>query len=402
MKNSYDIIIVGAGLVGASLALHLRQFGLKVALLEKHVPTIDSKPADTRPLTLSYGSVQTLDHIDLWNDLAPQAQAIKTVQVSQQHYFGATRFTAQQMRLPALGYVVPYDRLYSLLWQRAVAAAELIQIDQLQSLSDKNNAVQLVYQSNGEQKKLSAALVVAADGSHSQTRHCAKIVSRYVGQAVYSYIAEMNLRHHHQYVAHQRFCRSGVMAFLPLWQKKVGRVVWTTADANVKQLQFEQLVNTTLSDYLGHIEQFNWLDQFSCQAQHAIKRVQGGVVLIGNAAHTIYPIAAQGFNLGLYEVATLCQLIDKKLSGALNANRDESTAIDSLFNANSQPLLEDFVRHTQKRVQSVTRLTQNSYDIFALDMPLLPRLRATALQLMDLFAPLKKRLAKKTMGLSIK
>ncbi len=170
--KGYDIIIMGAGLVGASLIAALKNTHFRVAVLETHLPDQPDRGADNRPLSLAYGSQKILNSLAIWPELSPLAEPILTVHVSEEKRFGALHFRAVEEGVPALGYVVPFERLQNLLYQRAaqIEHVKFISIQKLINVQNFSNNVSVTVETINGKKTFETQLLVAADGAHSPTR----------------------------------------------------------------------------------------------------------------------------------------------------------------------------------------------------------------------------------------
>lgn len=389
MQKHYDIIIIGAGLVGSSLACALQQCGFKIALLEKQLPdfTVNHTTQD-RPISLAYGSQQILQTLGLWKSLADLACPIQQVQVSEQQRFGGMTFRASDYHLPALGYVVPYPKLYQSLYEAAAqqTMVDVVCIEALLAIDHASSSTVSVTIA-GQQQQLSADLVVAADGAESTCRGLMQIDVTRRDEKQTAMIAELVLEKPHEHVAYERFSELGTLAILPLPNGKA-RLVWTYAEKDKAAIDAmsEQALLKTVNDsfhyYLGDITALNVIARFPLQTIIAKQQIKPGFVLLGNAAHFIYPIAAQGFNLGLRDAAVLAEVL---------CGSDAIGELDVL-----QRYL-DWRLPDQKRI---TRLTQGTSDLFELQLPFMAALRGMGLLFADLIPPIKKRIAKRAMGLA--
>ena len=397
VANHYDIVIIGAGLVGSSMALALAPFGLNVAVLEKNMPTINpaANLADARPLTLSAGSQRLLARYGVWSDLAEPDlakpyRAIEAVHVSQQGRLGRACFRAQELNVPALGYVVSYDQLLSSLFSRAKQHAELIEIDTLAQLETHPRGASVTYIQDNARKEMTADLLIAADGTESLSRHLMGIQTTTQQADAYAVIVTLGFDRPLAAIGYQRFIKEGTLGVLPLVDQKMARVVWTLNAKKADEIntwsdqQFMDFLQQAFGSRLGHIQSLKRNAQFPLQTKIAEQQMRDHFLLIGNAAHTIYPIAAQGFNLGLRDVSAAASMIRSAL-------RQQSP-----LGAHA-----DLARYVAARKPDQTRTIQATVGIaalFDLRIPLLNHARGLGLLALDMVGPLKRRLGKQFIG----
>lgn len=396
MNNSkrYDIILIGAGLVGTSLIVALQNQGINIAVLESHWPDVTTNPQkDTRPLSLSYSSSIILQTLNIWPDLQQCACPIKEVHVSDQGVMGAIHFNAEEQCVAALGYVVPFSDLQRSLYQHAVAQSnvDIIAINQLIAI-DCESAISSVKVNtvNGE-RNIKGSLVIAADGTHSASRALLEIPTEHSDYGDVALTGEFHLQNEHDCCAFERFTHQGTLAILPMPRRRYCRFVWSIHKdiANdVAQWSDEKLITymqDSFVDRIPVIRKINRGRQFPLRTVLAKEQIRPGFILLGNAAHTLYPVAAQGFNLGLRDVAVLAEIL-------VNARHDLKSLGDLL-------VLQEYFEWCLSDQKFVIRLTNSISNLFGLQIPLLKPVRGLGLLATDLMLPVKKRLAKRLMGL---
>ena len=319
----FDIIIVGGGFVGASLICALKNQGLKIALIDK--TPVQSKSlydCDARALALSLSSIECLRMIDVWPKISAFASVIKTVHVSKKKYFGLTKISALEYQLPALGYVVKADDLKNALNQVVetlpdlsfFCPEEVITVDRV----DQGWIIQLT-----DQKMLKTKLLVAADGSESPLRKQQGIAVNVRDYQQTAIVANIALNQGHQAVAYERFLEKGSIAMLPFGKACV-KCVWVMQSDQFKtaEIQSDKAFLKNIQAHFGY--RLGFFQQAGKRIAYPLKKICAETlygdrfVLIGNAANTLHPIAAQGFNLGLRDAATLAEI----LVGAKKAKQD--------------------------------------------------------------------------------
>lgn len=312
-----DVLIVGGGLVGSALAVALEQCGVAVTLVESKDPTQLEQPSfDARVTALANGSQRILASLGLWQALVRDAEPIRSIHVSERGRFGTARITAREEGVPALGYTVENRILGEALWSRLSSASrfETLGCASLESFVRTAEGVRAAVRSPAGAVDVNARLLVAADGARSAVRAALGIgvrEDRYEQQAV---ILNCTTDRPHDGVAYERFTESGPLAMLPLPAGRIG-VIWTLPSQAAEQMvslsdaAFREALQSAFGFRLGRIM------QVGRRALHPLRRMRsealgvGPVVLIGNAAVTLHPVAGQGFNLALRDVAALAELV---------------------------------------------------------------------------------------------
>jgi len=395
MPNDFDIIIVGAGLVGSSLALALQNQNFKIAIIEKHLPEVKTMPnLNFRPISLAYSSVEILKTLKVWDHLASLAAPIREVNISQQGVLGGLHFVAEELGVAALGQVVPFPDLHLTLYQMIAQQQnlEIIPINQINTVIPLDSAVALTVDTAKGSRSLRTTLLVAADGAHSTVRDLLNIPTTEKISEEVSLTATLTLDKPYQFVAFERFSKEGTLAILPLKQENQCGLVWTMSaekSAEIKNwndTQFIEFITTIFKGRIGHIRSIKKGALFPLETIIAQQQFKANVILLGNAAHTIYPFAAQGFNLGLRDAAALAEiLVDaQQKSLPLGSNR----------------VLQNYVEWRQEDQDRIRRLTGGIARLTEMNFPFARRIRGLGLLMTDFAVPLKKRIAKWTMGLA--
>jgi 2-octaprenyl-6-methoxyphenol hydroxylase len=389
MTAEFDVLVVGGGMVGASLAIALENSGLRLGLIEAQPLRTNSQPSfDDRGIALSYGSQRIFQSMDLWPAIAPFATAIKHIHVSDRGRFGVTRLSAEAQRVPALGQVLTARELGQTLNQR------LQQNDSLQllcpatvtALKQQPDHVELVLD---DARTVKTRLVVAADGRDSTIRHLLGLGAWQQQYDQVAVTANIATDKPHQGMAYERFTDSGPMALLPMSDNR-SSLVWTVSTG-----QKQALLDADEAEFLAQLQQ-----RFGYRAGRFIRvgqrhshplslmqadmPVQDRIVFIGNAAHSLHPIAGQGFNLGLRDVAVLADLLHD--------------AVD----CGSMSLLHRYQLWRQQDQDQVVKATDKLVRLFSNDLSLLGHFRGAGLALLDALPPLKQHLADRSMGLAQK
>lgn len=395
-NNHYDLIIVGGGLVGASLAKALAHLSLRIAIIEAKAPLLNENlNHDPRAIALSFGSWNILANLGLSNDLLAHCCAIKKIHVSDQGHFGSTIINAQTEQVPALGYVIPIEKL-NVIMQQQLSIHD--NVDQLQpaTVTDFSQPLtadeswQISVQHQNQLKKLQTKLLIAADGSDSMLRKLNNIQCEEKSYHQQAIISLISLNQSHQNTAFERFIKNGSIALLP-HPGLFASLVWA-----VNPLEAKRLLDLSDPDFLIELQNaFGYrLGKFSAAGKRytfplkfsrAAQSVKPGFILLGNAAQTIHPIAAQGFNLSLRNVALLADLL--------------KTALAEHKSVNDLNVLCAYEQQCQNNQNSTIALTQFITKIFGHNQFPLQPLRNMGLILLDILPTGKKRFAKRCMGI---
>lgn len=376
-----DIAIIGGGLVGASLARALVGSNLKIVV-------IDSQPADSlytagldnRGLALSYPSSQILAELGVWSQLASQAFAIKTVHVSEQGSFGFTKLQADKFNIPALGYVLSASAIGAALLQNLeqLPNTEVIRPVKIEHLDyNANDKFWTIKLSN---RQIASKLLIAADGSNSSVRSMLNIPLNIQDFQQSAVVTNINLSTEQLDIAYERFSAHGVFALLPFGKHKV-KCVWTLHNSQLEQVkaltdqEFLQVIQTVFGFRLGKFISVEKRIIFPIQHLQANKLYSQNAVLIGNAANTLHPAAAQGFNLGLRDVMVLAKILREDRDLATYAAKREAD---------------------HNRTQQATN---NLVTLFASDLPWLKLSRRIGIVAAQFVPVLNKRITAEGLGL---
>jgi 2-octaprenyl-6-methoxyphenol hydroxylase len=313
----YDVLIVGGGPIGAATALALRGAGLAVGLFEARAP--QAAKQDPRPIALSHGSRLILQRLGVWDALQP-ATPIERIHVSQRGGFGRAELDARKVGLPALGYVVDYGRLATMLAQAIDTDrnCRLIRA-QASALKPGMESARVRFDAGRGEEETTARLVAVADGG---TLAATPTRRRDYQQSVVTTRVACELPHRN--VAYERFTSRGPLALLPM--NELLALVWTTAPEHAQELcelsepAFLERLQGAFGNRLGKFQEAGARSRYPLALSVAGHTVQSRVVAVGNAAQTLHPVAGQGLNLGLRDAWELAITIrDGDPSGIGNA-----------------------------------------------------------------------------------
>ena len=388
-ETTCDVLIIGGGLVGASLACALENSGLSVHIVEAWPLKSESQPSyDDRTVALSWGSRCIFEGMGIWDAMADRLEPIKTIHISDRGHFGATRLRHEEERVEALGYVAENRVLGEVLYQRLErnSRLELHCPAELAGIEQQADRVIALIRQDGRESRVSARLLVAADGVVSQARELLHIGSSTQDYGQSAIIANVTPGYRHDGVAYERFTDQGPIAFLPMTDNRCS-VVWTVPTEKAGSLMqldddaFLQQLQQRFGYRLGQLQKVGKRQQYPLRLIETTQVVRDRVVIVGNAAHTIHPVAGQGFNLALRDIAMLTELIT-----ASSDPGDSRT-------------LQTYVERREDDARRVYRFTDSLVKIFSNDRAALGHLRAAGLIAVGLVAPLRHQLAKQSMGL---
>lgn len=327
--SDVDVLIVGGGLVGASLAIALDRSGLRVALAEaaalsSAAPQRPAPPSyDERNLALARASVNALTALDVWPHVAARATAIRGVHVSRKGEFGVARFDAAAHGVDAFGATLPASELGRGLLLRLAACGELQRYvpAMLTSLSVETDAAVAQLRTAERELTLRARLVVGADGTPSFVRKAAGIPTSDVDYGQTAFVCTAAPQRAIDGIAYERFTATGPVAILPLSERRCGIVLTVPSDdaprvAALDDNGFVELLHERFGFRLGRFSRLGKRVSYPLRRVLATRLVAPRVVVVGNAAQTLHPIAAQGFNLGLRDALTLAEMLIEQAPGA--------------------------------------------------------------------------------------
>lgn len=390
----YDILIAGGGMVGASLASALAGCPMRVGVLEAVTPSEAQQPSyDERVLAISQGSRRIFQTMGLWTAMAGEANPICRIHVSDRGHLGKARMDASREGVEALGYVLAARAMAPPLvdaMERADKVSLLCPARVLDVRFD-SDAVRVEVDQGGARSTLSARLLVAADGGRSLVRELAGIPATRSEYGQTAVIANVTPGHPHGNVAYERFTDTGPLALLPMTGGRCSLVWSVTPEQSGEMMEwgdetFLGRLQERFGQRLGRFKRVGQRHAYPLSLVRVRDQVRPRLAVIGNAAHTIHPIAGQGFNLGLRDVAALAET----LADAVAQGRDPG----------SPPVLEAYARWREVDQRQVMGFTDTLVRVFSNGLPPLALARNLGLLATDLVPGLKHGLARRAMGLT--
>jgi 2-octaprenyl-6-methoxyphenol hydroxylase len=370
--QKYDIVIAGGGMIGTSLALALAPLGLRVAVVEAVARQATGQPSfDDRSTALSRSTQRMFEAMGLWSDIVAASTPIRGIHVSDQGRFGFSHIDAEEQGVEALGYVV-INRVLGGVLQNS-----------LEKLSDDDE----------DPKALACKLLVAADGANSSVREMMGITAQknsYEQRAVIgNLLPEKDINN----MAYERFTRQGPLALLPVADGRAG-FVWTVSadDADrVMELDDEAFLAELQREFgyrLGTFSRVGKRRSYPLILSKALRLTATRSVLIGNSAHGLHPVSAQGFNLGMRDVAAIVDCIADALVPA------------ETFDPGSAVLLERYAGWRRSDQKKLVRFTDSLVKLFGSERRPLRTMRNIGMLGFDLVPGVRSAFARHTMGLA--
>ncbi|MBD8624591.1 MULTISPECIES: 2-octaprenyl-6-methoxyphenyl hydroxylase [unclassified Pseudomonas] len=388
--SRFNLAIIGGGLVGASLALALqagaRARGWKIVLIERFAPGDAYQPSyDARSSALSFGTRQIYERLGLWPAISQRAEAIRQIHVSDRGRFGTARLRADDEGVPALGYVVENAWLGQCLWQaldqEVVSWRCPAEVTRMQALADGHELTL----DDGTQ--LQCDLAVLADGGRSELREQLGIAVQQTRYDQDALIANVTPGNAHQGQAFERFTDDGPMALLPLPDNRCA-LIWTRTPADIRRLQglpdqaFLQELQAVFGYRLGTLQRVGARHVYPLSLVQAEEQVRSNLVVLGNAAHALHPIAGQGFNLSMRDVQALAEAL-----------------LASTGHLGQLSLLRGYAQRQRLDQRLTVGFSDQLTRLFATPDPWLAVGRNLGLLGLDLLPPAKRWFARQAMGL---
>ncbi|MDH3811265.1 MAG: 2-octaprenyl-6-methoxyphenyl hydroxylase [Gammaproteobacteria bacterium] len=390
MSNKhYDIVIAGGGMIGTSLALALEPLGLNVAVVEAIPRKAAAQPSfDDRSTALSRSTQRMFEAMGLWPRIVAASTPIRTVHVSDQGRFGFSHIEAEEQGVEALGYVV-INRVLGGVLQDALDSLESVDVfcparivDVELGLDKAAAEVELV---DGKRQTLTCDLLVASDGANSAVREMMGITAQksHYGQCavIGNLLPEKDINN----VAYERFTEQGPLAILPVADGRAG-FVWTVSEDDadrVMALDDEAFLAELQEQFgyrLGAFSKVGKRASYPLILSKALRLTATRSVLIGNSAHGLHPVSAQGFNLGMRDVAAIVDCIAESTDPAV--------------------MLKQYASWRRSDQKKLVRFTDGLVKLFGSESRPLRALRNIGMLGFDLVPGVRSVFAKHTMGLA--
>ena len=392
LSSDYDVTIFGAGVVGLAAGAMLATQGFRVALVDRgDIQKPLSADIDARALAMTPASRQLLEQMGAWSYLPSEAIGpVRKMQIEDRDGQGNLSFDHQHSPQPALAYIIEDQRIQQAIFQALTNLENLHQYPNAAALDFMGDEEAVLSLDDG--RKLRSRLLIGADGQRSWVRNYCGI-----GQVKESYdqkavVCVIESAMNHDQIARQFFFEQGILALLPMAGVHTTAIVWSTNTSNAERLlalnehDFCQTLQTAMENTLGAIQSCTKRMSFPLQAAQAETYISERVVLIGDAAHSVHPLAGQGANLGLLDVAALTDVL-------LHARERQQ-------DFGQRHVLRKYERWRRGENHLMMQAFTSLKEIYEQKTFPVPGLRGLGMNLIDKVTPVKQWLMLRAMGLA--
>jgi len=389
---AYDVLIVGGGMVGAALACALGNSPFKVALLDRAPTTTPpEKEYDQRVSAITLASQSLFENIGAWDGMVRRrVSPVREMQVWSEGGSGSIHFNAAEIGEPCLAWIIEnrviqtalIERLHQFTNVHCLCPVEVSDI----TLADNGTVITLE-----DGRLLQARLLVGADGADSTVRRAAGIDTQSFDLRQKGIVATVTTENPHEQIARQRFLATGPLAFLPLDEPRTCSIVWSADNVRADQLlvldnaAFLSELQKAFGESLGKIQTIGPRAGFPLALSHAKAYTAPHLALVGDAAHTVHPLAGQGVNLGFLDAATLVEVLLE--------------AVVKQKDIGSQAVLRRYERWRKGDNLAMVSITGGFRYLFSNDLPVVSQLRNWGLSLTDAATPVKNFIMRRASGL---
>lgn len=392
MKISYDVVIVGGGMVGAAVACALGNSTLKVALLDRTPAAAPSeKSYDQRVSALTLASRTLFENLGAWSGMARRrVSPVREMRVWSGEGSGSIYFNAAEIGEPALAWIIENRVIQTALIERLHQFTNVhylcpVGITDI-TLADDGAVVTL-----NDERTLTGKLLVGADGADSSVRRAAGIETQSLDLHQKGIVATVTTEKPHEATARQRFLTTGPLAFLPLGESHTCSIVWSADIVRAEQLMalddapFIAELQQAFGSSLGKIQTLGPRAGFPLALSHAKAYTAPHLALVGDAAHTVHPLAGQGVNLGFLDAATLAEVL-------LDASAKQK-------DIGAHEVLRRYERWRKGDNLAMISITGGFKYLFGNELPVVSQLRNWGLDLTNAATPIKNFIMKRASGL---
>jgi len=391
LKVDYDIVIAGGGMIGSSLGLALAPLGLRIAIVEAVARGAAEQPSfDDRSTALSRSTQRMFEAMQLWPFVLAAATPIRHIHVSDKGRFGFSHIDAHEQGVEALGYVV-INRVLGQVLQDALATAgdvDLICPARITAVEQADDSAVATVSGNDGDCRLRCRMLVAADGANSDVRDMIGIGATRVDYDQWAVIGNLQPEEAPAYRAFERFTEDGPVALLPVGGERAA-FVWILSPERARAAleltdeAFAASLQAVFGHRLGRFSKVGKRAAYPLALTRANSLVSRRSVVVGNAAHGLHPVAAQGFNLGMRDVAALCDCI-----------------ADAPGDIGSMSVLEAYAEWRRPDHRKLVGFTHGLVELFRDSRAPVRALRDLGMLAFDLVPGVRRVFARHTMGLS--
>lgn len=390
--GGFDIVVVGGGIVGLTQALALKDSGLSVAVVESHVSQgMPSGDPQLRVSALTLATENIFHKLGVWQHLDPKRLcSYVNMQVWDKDSFGKIAFSSDLVQKQQLGHIVENQAIRHSLWIQAQNSPH-IEILAPRHIEQLVFGQQESFITLDDSSQLTARLVIGADGANSIVKKYANMPQTFWDYEQQAIVATVKTAMPHQNVARQIFTPTGPLAFLPLWDDHQCSIVWSQDESKAAELQklsndeFNKVLTAEFDCTLGLCELNSERQSYPLKMRYTRKWVGNRVAIIGDAAHTIHPLAGQGANIGILDAAALAEQIIK----LAEKNKDFGLTKN----------LRPFERWRKTEAVKMVAAMEGFKRLFAGDQPLKKFIRDTGLSLANHSLLTKQTIIQHAMGI---
>ena len=402
-SKHYDIVIAGGGMIGTSLAIALAPLGLRVAMVEAIPRKAAAQPSfDDRSTALSRSTQRMFEAMGLWPRIVAASTPIHSIHVSDQGRFGFSHIDAEEQEVEALGYVV-INRVLGAVLQDALDDLECVEVICPARITGvelaPGGATAGLDLAEGRQQALSCDLLIAADGANSAVREMMGITAQKSSYGQRAVIGNLLPEKDIENVAYERFTQHGPLAVLPIADGRAA-FVWTVSEDDAERVMaldddaFLAELQQQFGFRLGAFSKVGKRASYPLILSKALRLTATRSVLIGNSAHGLHPVSAQGFNLGMRDVAAMVDCIADASIWSESPGRSETDP------AAIAAMLEQYASWRRADQKKLVRFTDGLVKLFGSERRPLRVLRNIAMLGFDLVPGVRSVFAKHTMGLA--
>jgi 2-octaprenyl-6-methoxyphenol hydroxylase len=386
MADKFDVVVIGGSYIGMATSIMLAEIGLKVALIErKKLGNYLNESGPSRLLAISKASQDILARHSLHLDFEEMGQAINYIKVTDDKSSASLEFDPTELNLISFGHMVESKILLHNMYNKLLeSGVTLLEEYKVVDLNERAPWVE-VQTSKGQEQRLHCQLIVAADGRNSWVREYLQIKTNRKNYGQTALVCDVWHEKHHHGIAVEKFMKSGPFAILPKKGGHHSAIVWTqkTRTLNLKDPTLPEQIATRLGRHLGEVKVVSELGAYPLSLLHAKEYSKGKIIFLGDAIHTIHPIAGQGLNIGLRDVDCLVTLLKRNL---------ELGAPSLTY------MLGEYQSSRKQDNHVMIAATDMLNDIFARGHPIIKLIRSLGLATIDKFPPLKKQIMKYAVG----